>query len=297
MSRIDRLNTEVVEYLPTWFRDIPEFQEIMGTEAIQLDQLASQIGNVNANFFFQTMDERAVAKWESIFHILYSDSETLEFRRARLLNRISTRPPFTLTFLYQKLDELIGPDKWEVYVDYPNYTLYIKSSAINQSYAQEIKITIDKIKPCHIVYTNTPLISDTVELLEGIALPVLTYNYRLGNWSMGEFPFANLKEKEMVKTPNQKSIENTLLTGTATYISDNVISVRLNGSIIITEITKSLSESVLTISYTVSPDVVTVVTQIELLDQESNVLTSADVYVPVTDPVLFEHTITVREGA
>ena len=97
--------------------------------------------------------------WEQVFRIVPNPQvESLAFRRTRVLNRISTRPPYTLGFLYQKLDELIGPGEWKVTVDYPNYTLYIESAAQNQNYATELAFTINRIKPAHIVWVNAPFV-------------------------------------------------------------------------------------------------------------------------------------------
>lgn len=115
------------------------------------------------------MDAGAVSQWEQIFKIVPdTQSESLSFRRARLLNRVSTRPPFTLRFLYQKLDELIGPGKWTVSVDYPNYTLYVESSAEDQQYATEVLYTIGKMKPAHIVYRNRPYLQTDLQVAESI---------------------------------------------------------------------------------------------------------------------------------
>ena len=115
------LDTDLLSLLPPWYREVLDYQEICGTEQAQFEALAAEIVGVADNFFFQTMDENAVSQWEQIFGIIPNpDTESLAFRRARVLNRVSTRPPFTLSFLYQKLDELIGPDIWTVTVDYPN---------------------------------------------------------------------------------------------------------------------------------------------------------------------------------
>ena len=166
--------------LPPWYREILDYQEICQTEKAQFDALAAEITGVADNFFFQTMDESAVSMWEQIFEIVPNpDTESLAFRRARALNRISTRPPFTLGFLYQKLDELIGPGTWTVTVDYPNYTIYIESSAENQQYATEVAYTINRIKPAHIVYVNTPYTRTGLLLSETIELSQRVYNYKL----------------------------------------------------------------------------------------------------------------------
>lgn len=120
----------VCKQIPTWFQDILEYQELCQTETEQFTAFLNSMQAVASNFFFQTMDISAVSTWEQIFQIVPNpETETLDFRRARLINRISTKPPFTLGFLYRKLDELIGPGQWTVDVDYPNYTLYIEASA------------------------------------------------------------------------------------------------------------------------------------------------------------------------
>ena len=142
MSRYE-LDADLLALLPPWYREVLDYQEICGTEQAQFEALADEIVSVADNFFFQTMDERAVSQWEQVFRIVPNPAaESLEFRRARILNRISTRPPFTLGFLYQKLDELIGVGAWTVHMDYPNYTLYIESSAEINSMPQRWPIPL-----------------------------------------------------------------------------------------------------------------------------------------------------------
>ena len=174
-----QLDTGLLSLLPEWYREVLEYQQIARAEETVFDALGVEIEAVLQNFFFQTMDESAVGQWEQIFSISPNPSvEILEFRRARLLSRISTRPPLTLGFLYQKLDELIGAGKWKVTVDYPNYTLYIESAAQNQSYATELAYTVNKIKPAHIVYINKPYVQTGIYLSETIGLAQRVYNYK-----------------------------------------------------------------------------------------------------------------------
>lgn len=125
MNRLE-LDRDLLALLPPWYREILDYQEICQTEKAQFDALAAEITGVADNFFFQTMDEGAVSMWEQIFDIVPDlDTESLGFRRVRVLNRVSTRPPFTLGFLYQKLDELIGAGAWTVRVGLPElYHLY-----------------------------------------------------------------------------------------------------------------------------------------------------------------------------
>lgn len=291
------LDTELCRQLPPWYREVLDYQQMCQTETAQFEALAQEITGIAENFFFQTMGLDGIEMWEQIFHIVPNpQTEDVDFRRYRVLNRITTKPPFTLGFLYQKLDELIGPGLWEVTVDYPNYTLYIESSAQNQNYASEVAFTINRIKPAHIVYVNAPFIQSGILLSETIEKAKRVFNYHLGYWNLGQLPFASDEDSEVVKMPEVPSIQTALLTGVANFVSGDVASARINGTISISALTKSVSGNTLTITYTVTSSQTTEVTQAELLDADGNVLTSSNIYVPITDTAVIKHTIPVAEG-
>lgn len=294
-----QLDTDLLRYLPPWFRRILDFQEICKTESAQMEALAAAINAVADNFFFQTMDEGAVSTWEKIFGIVPNpQTETLDFRRERVLNRVSMQPPFTLGFLYQKLDQIIGKGKYEIHVDYPNYTLYILSSAENQSYATEVSYTVGRIKPAHIVFINQPFVANKLTLGETVALSALVWQYRLGSWGLGLTPFVLTEDKEVVVVPSNYSVQQELLEDTAKAIPPNVASARINGSIVISALDRTTVGNVAQVQYTVTAEQTSLVTQIELLDSDGNVLTTSPVYVPVTEPAIFTHKIQVdvKEG-
>jgi len=292
------LDIILLEQLCPWYRKILDYQEICRTEQACFDGLAELINQVADNFFFQTMDETAVAQWEDVFRIIPDPlRESLEFRRARVLNRISMKTPFTLGFLYQRLDELIGPGLWKVTVDYPNYTLCIESSGKNQFYASEVAFTIGKIKPAHIVYINTPVIETRLLLSEAAErMDAFTWNYRLGAWPLGTLPFATEGNKEMMKMPEVPSIQPLLLTGTAKFVASDVAAARVNGETVVTAITKSVTGSTLSVVYLVPAGVGEAVTRAELLNKDGETLTDSTVYIPLLSETWIKHTIPVKEG-
>lgn len=292
------LNIDLLEQLPPWYREVLDYQEICQTEQQELDALALEINAVGNNFFFQTMDLSAVEMWESILGIIPNpETEDLAFRRFRLLNRISSRPPYTMAFLSKKLDEIIGPGNWAVRMDYPSYTLYIESSAENQLYAAELAVTIGKIKPAHIVYTNTPLVQGGLKLSETISGALTRWNYRLGTWTLYSAPFRTTYPEEVIKVGETPSIQPRLLAGVADFVSGDVVSARLNGTVTVTTITKTVSENILTVIYDVTAAQAAEITKVELLDAEGEPLTSSEVYVPVgSDGIQMKHTIPVKEG-
>lgn len=315
-----KLETNLLTYLPDWYRQAYDYLELCKTETAQFEALANMITVIGDNFYFQTADETAISMWEQVLHIIPDPAtESLDFRRVRVISRISTKPPFTLAFLYNKLDELIGPGAWNVTVDYPNYTLYIESGAKNQNYFYELAYTIGKIKPAHIVYINRPLVSSSIALTETIERRDLQYFYILGQWSLGAGPFAsddtiynyklgswrlgqnpfgsdNQDRWEMIKMPNAESIQPALLNQTAAFVAGDVAQARINGNILIPAVQGSSGNGQAVITYTVTPAMASTVTQTELLDKDGNTLTSATVYVPVSGVIQFRHTIPVKEG-
>lgn len=297
-------DTELLNLLPPWYRDVAEYQQICNAEAQQLQTAALVTQGIAGNFYFQTMNLAGVQMWEQIFNITPNPAtETLAFRRARVLNRISMRPPYTLGFLYQKLDELVGPGLWSVEVDYANYALTIEAGAEDQSYWQELAYTVNHIKPAHITYISRPLIRTGLLMSEEVRSAHFEWNYYLGSWALGAEPFADETDVEVVKTANINSIQPAMLNGVANFTSSDVAYVQINGGIDIGTINKAVTPAqyvggaaMLTVSYNVTTTMTDAVTSVALMDANGNALTSMSVYVPVTETVNLQHTILIQEG-
>lgn len=294
----------LLSLLPPWYREVAEYQQICSAEAQQLQTAALATQSIADNFYFQTMNLAGVQMWEQIFNITPNPAtETLAFRRARVLNRISMRPPYTLGFLYQKLDELVGPGLWSVEVDYANYALTIEAGAEDQSYWQELAYTVNHIKPAHITYISRPLIRTGILMSEEVRSAHFKWNYYLGSWALGAEPFADETDVEVVKTANINSIQPAMLNGVANFTSGDVAYVQINGGIDIGTINKAVTPAqyvggaaTLTVSYNVTTTMTDAVTSVALMDADGNALTSMSVYVPVTETVNLQHTILIQEG-
>ena len=177
------LSHELLPLLPPIYREVQDYQQICTAEKAEFDLLAGSVEGVQSNFFFQTMDEDSVAQWEKVFHIVAApEKESLAFRRQRVMTRIATRPPYTLGFLYQKLDELIGAGEWTYSITYPLYELRLATSAKNQSYYDEVTHLINQIKPAHIVFISMPYLKTGILITEQVDVQKYDYQYRLGAW-------------------------------------------------------------------------------------------------------------------
>lgn len=290
--------TSTRELFPSVYNGVLEISVLSETDDVLLDHALAKLERAQLNQFILTADEETISVYEKMFSILANPTtETLQFRRERILNRMSLQPPFTMRWLQNKLDEIIGVGKWNAYVDYANRTLYIESFVVNQRWFNELRITINRIKPCNLVFVNKPLIMADVVANETIVSATQHYNYILGQWQLGQEPFATTDPEEVIKLPSVNSINPNLLADVASFSATDVVAVRLNGSVKLSNFTTKAGQGATTIvEYEVKPAQASEITQIELLGTGDRVLTASAVYIPVTEAVICKHAINFKEG-
>ena len=290
--------TSTRELFPSVYNGVLEISVLSETDDVLLDQSLAKLERAQLNQFILTADEETISVYEKMFSILANPTtETLQFRRERILNRMSLQPPFTMRWLQNKLDEIIGVGKWDAYVDYANRTLYIESFVVNQQWFNELRITINRIKPCNLVFVNKPLIMADVVANETIVSATRHHAYILGQWQLGQEPFATTDSEEVIKLPIVKSINPNLLADVASFSATDVVAVRLNGSVKLSNFTTKAGQGTTTIvEYEVKPAQASEITQIELLGTGDRVLTASAVYIPVTEAVICKHSINFKEG-
>lgn len=292
-------NRRLTSFVPTVYEGVVEMSDIMNAEDNIMDTARTEMSSAFANTFVLTADESGVIMFEKMLGIVADPmTQNLEFRRQRIINRLSMSPPFTYRFLKQKLDEIIGVGAWSAYIDFDSYTLYIESSATDQNWYSEMEFTINRIKPCNIVFINVPYTAPVITIGEQISYSTLKWWYRQGAWRLGQYPFATTDGGGIIKMADVKSVQQALLNDAADFVLDDIASVLLNDTISVSEFRlRQVVENVVSIEYAVTPDMTNLITNIKLMRADDTVLTQAAVYVPVTQTVISKHIITVKEGA
>ncbi|MFS8534832.1 MAG: putative phage tail protein [Limnochordales bacterium] len=190
----------VAKYWPEWLAEIRDFAELAATESIELDQLAAAIQQLLDDQFVETAGPEAIERRERAIGIQVDPTtETLEFRRTRLLNRYQTKPPFTLRYLQRQLDLLAGPGRAVANVDVQNYLLTITAAIEDAAVFREIERTIAVIKPANLVYQQRTALMETVGVRERISMHHLQWQTKLGSWRLGVTPFATLGDEVVIK--------------------------------------------------------------------------------------------------
>lgn len=289
---------KVSEYTPGIYNGFQEYETVIQVSDKLLDSLEEAIDDLRNNQFISSATEEGVAEYESMLGIIANPvTESLEFRRERLINRLSTMPPFTIRFLKNKLSEILGEGKYVAYVDYANYTIYVESSVENQIWFNEIMITMTNVKPANMIFINKPFIANSLALSEEISYATMISNYALGYWILGQKPFVSYEVGGAIKLSNIPSLKSTLFQGVAEFTASDIASVLINNTLAISEFsTKQASGDECIIEYSVPQNSVENITSIKLLDAQGNTLSESVVYVPVAADVVLKHTIKVKEA-
>lgn len=293
------MSNRISKLQPHYERDVFEFKEIARVESEQLDSVKNQFNKILNNQFVITADSDGVAMFESLYGIIPESSDSLEFRKERVLNRIQLQPPFTIRYLEQQLDKIIGKGKYTVEINYDKYTLIINSAAENQAYAQEVAVIVGKVKPANILFVSRPLVLQGLIENEVISNIPLQFNYKLGTrWNLGQKPFKSRGVKEIIKMANTNSLTNELLTSTANFINGIIDKIIVNDDVVITDfITKKVSDNVVELEYNVNNDMgVNFINRLRVCKADNTILTDVNVYVPVIGETLVNHKISVSEG-
>ena len=144
---------DIKGYFPEIYDGVLEIDELIASENSLFDELEKEFNKVLLNQFITTCDVSTIAKYENLFSIVPDSSKDIEFRRSRVLNRLAMNSSFTLRFLEEKLNELIGKGKYKIEIDYDKYSMYIESASLNQDWFNETYITINTIKNRYVELT------------------------------------------------------------------------------------------------------------------------------------------------
>lgn len=298
-NRYGLYRTRIGRYFPRYYEGILETDELIKVENDIWNNLYLLLNKAKNNQFIAYADEDGIYAYEQLFQIVADpETETLEERRFRLLNRIQTLSYYTMIYLRQKLNSLFGENNYEIEMDYLNYTLYVKSNASNSFIYKESIATINKIKPANIVFINVPFIPTTIEVGEEIYQQKWWWNYILGGkWRVGQKPFISIQDLSKLKSEEVQSVTPLMLNKLKTFTGEDIKAVLINDTYKITTfVQKIITGGYLRIQYNVENwEQIQLITNIKFLDEDDLILSSNPVYIPISSDTMIEHRINIRE--
>ena len=80
-------------------------------------------------------------------------------------------------------------------------------------------------------------------------------------------------------------------------MAGDIAGARINGTVTLSDITKTVENGTVTVTYDVTSAQANEITQVELLDTAGTALTSVSIYAAVgSDGIKMKHTIPIKEG-
>lgn len=105
--------TDLAKYYPIIYKGVLETDQLVATENKLFEEVEQLTLEVEQNQFILTANARGLAVYENMLNIIANpQSDSIQFRRERIINRLSTAPPFTIRELRNKLDQLLGEDNY-----------------------------------------------------------------------------------------------------------------------------------------------------------------------------------------
>lgn len=291
------MKSELRAYLPPIYAGVRETDALTEAGDALFDDFFAAMDRAHDDQFILRASEPALAAYEGLLGIR-ADGRALDFRRERALHRRRSRPPFTLAMLRARLDDIIGKGLYTLRVE--GFTLLVETAVLDQAWAQELSITMQRIKPANMVYVNNPAVFDGIACAEGISRARADYQYGLaGGWQLGERPFRIRGERGDVKMEKERSIQEAMLEDIGGFIAPQIDRVVLNDAYTVTDFEARRAEgNVVTLEYELFPGggAPDVIEDVKVCRGE-RVWTHSRVNVAVTDRLLFTHTIRLEERA
>lgn len=163
------------DYRPWYYRGVVESEALMDAEQPEFDSAKARADADWDDRFVISAGARGVRRYEKIVEVHADErGETMEFRRGRIVNRLTTMPPFPMRFLRKKLDQIVGEGLWGLGMDYGNYALTIRVHRTDRDWRGELLATLRAILPANIGHELWIILKYAPEgtLYLGCALPV-----------------------------------------------------------------------------------------------------------------------------
>lgn len=139
-------------YLPPLYNDVLEMTSLLTAEGVVMGTASTEAENTLKDQFIQTATNYGITLFEDVLGIVPNPStESWEYRRLRLLSRMSTNPPFTEEFLDQHLEQIIGAGNYTIAVYPATYTVSVRILIPARTFFAEAQLLMLDVVPANMI--------------------------------------------------------------------------------------------------------------------------------------------------
>lgn len=107
-------DTRIRDRFPSIYNGFKEIDRLCDSEQNLFDTLESEVQQLSKNQFVLTSTEEGISEYEKILKIQKSQNESISSRRLKIINRLSDAPPYSYSRLLNRLNSLLGREKYEI---------------------------------------------------------------------------------------------------------------------------------------------------------------------------------------
>lgn len=141
----------ILDYLPEVIKNINEFQAIATAENPELTLLWETINDVMNEQFVNDASDYGVKRWEYILKIKPKDTDTLDFKKFKILIKLKKELPYTYRYLERYLTNLCAADGFTLELKNNDYALIVKINLIAKKFFDEVGVFLNETVPANLI--------------------------------------------------------------------------------------------------------------------------------------------------
>lgn len=154
------------------FKDNLSMDNILNTKQTELDSLDKIQLRAYANNIPWIADIWGIARFEELLGIIANPStETLEYRRGRIINNLAMGQGFTRLRLLSILNSIFGPENIELFVDYNEYTIFLNVWTQVPRLLTDTLRTLRIMIPANMILLSSSIVEKEVENINVLVVP------------------------------------------------------------------------------------------------------------------------------
>lgn len=143
---------KIYRLAPDIYEENETMLEVYKQENLEIDEFELMIARVFLNNFVKTCNEEGIKRFEKIFKILADEiNESLEYRKARIINKFTSQLPYTKIFLQQMLEGIFGIGMYEINILNNIYKIKINVETSIQGLADQTFKDLREIIPANLI--------------------------------------------------------------------------------------------------------------------------------------------------
>ena len=167
--------SRIHEYLPETLKDVIDLKLLNEDLDIELEQLDGYITGIGKEVIVKSASLYGIQKWEKALGITPKDGDSLETRRFRVNNLLTSKLPYTYRWLIKKLTQITGsPSGYTLNINQDDYAITIVLSGLDTNMMIEVQKQLRNAIPSNMVLEigGPPLVSADIKV--GMALRIGT---------------------------------------------------------------------------------------------------------------------------